>query len=206
MAKYCFPPAHPRHKTIVSSINSATENMAQFLDHYLQPIVKNLPAYLKDTELSNIRIQPDDWLVTVDVKSLYTCIPHNEGIQACHEAWLLQEQYDPQHPPAETLRCLLELALKLNTLEFSKKFYLQILGTAMGFRLAPAYANTFMGKLEKNILDTTKYKPKYYRHFIDDILIIFEHSETELDNFMTHINNANKPIKFTRRASPLSHS
>jgi len=71
----------------------------------------------------------------------------------------------------------------------------------MGSRLAPAYANTFMGKLEKNILDTTKYKPKYYRRFIDDILIIFEHSETELDNFMTHMNNASKAIKFTHEKS-----
>jgi len=222
MAKYCLPPAHPRpaqlyflkkiHKTpmairpIVSSVNSATENLAQFLDHYLQPIMKNLPAYLKDTnqlleELLNIRIQPDDWLVTVDVKSLYTCIPHDEGIQACHEAWLLQEQNDPQHPPADTLRCLLELVLKLNTLEFNEKFYLQTLGVAMGSRLAPAYANTFMGKLEKNILDTTRYKPKYYKRFIDDILIIFEHSETELNNFLTHMNNANRAIKFTHEKS-----
>jgi len=74
----------------------------------------------------------------------------------------------------------------------------------MGSRLAPAYTNTFMGKLEKNIFDTTRFKPKYYRRFIDDILIIFEHSETELDNFMTHMNNA---IKFTHEKSPpLSHS
>jgi len=141
MAKYCLPPAHSRpaqlyflkkiHKTpmgirpIVLSVNSATENLAQFLDYYLQPIMKNLQSYLKDTnqllkELSDIRIQPSDWLVTVDVKSLYTCIPHDEGIQACHEAWLLQEQNDPQHPPAETLRCLLELVLNLNTLKFDE--------------------------------------------------------------------------------------
>jgi len=78
--------------------------------------MKNLPAYLKDTnqllkELSDIEIQPSDWLVTVDVKSLYTCIPHDEEIQACHKALLLQlqEQNDPQHPLAEILRCLLEL-------------------------------------------------------------------------------------------------
>jgi len=77
----------------------------------------------------------------------------------------------------------------------------------MGSRLALAYANTFTGKLEKNILDMAKYKPKYYRRFIDDILIIFEHSETELDNFMTHMNNANRAIKFTHeKNSPLSHS
>ena len=60
----------------------------------------------------------------------------------------------PQHPPAETLRLLLELVLKLNTFEFSEKYYLQIFATAMGFNLAPAYANTFMGKLEAVMLDS----------------------------------------------------
>ena len=154
--------------------------------------MKNLPGYLKDTtqllqELSQIKIKPNDWLVTVDVKSLYTCIPNNEGIQACYEAWLTQGKQDPQQPPAEVLRYLLVLVLKLNTLEFNEKFYLQTLGTAMGSCLAPAYANTFMGKLEKDNINSATHKPKYYRCFIDDIFIIFEHSEEELNRFIERI-------------------
>ena len=88
-------------------------------------------------------------MVTVDVKSLYTNIPNEEGIQAYYESWREQEMGDPQHPPAEVLRHLLELVLKLNTFEFNNRYYLQKFGTAMGSKLAPAYANTFMGKLEK---------------------------------------------------------
>jgi len=62
-------------------------------------------------------------LVTVDVKSLYTCILNDQGLKACYRAWLKREMTDPQQPPAETLRHLLELVLKLNVLEFNKKFY-----------------------------------------------------------------------------------
>ena len=102
-------------------------------------------------------------MVTVDVKSLYTNIPNDSGIDACYEAWLQQERTDPQHPPAEILRHLLEIILKLNTFEFNQKHYLQKFGTAMGSKLAPAYANTFMGKLEKSILDTSPLKPTYYK-------------------------------------------
>ena len=125
-------------RPIVSILNSPTANLAELLDHYLQPIMKNLPAYLKDTtqflrEISEIHIEKDTWLVTVDVKSLYTNILNEEGIQACYEAWRKQELSDPQHPPAEVLRHLLaiEIVLKLNTFEFNNKHYLQKFGTAM---------------------------------------------------------------------------
>ena len=193
-------------RSIVSTIDSPMANMAKLLDHYLQPIMKQLPAYLKDTtqflkELANQKIQPDTWLVMVDVKSLYTNIPNEEGIQACYEAWLEQEMGDPQHPLAEIFRCLLEMVVKLNTFEFNEKYYLQKFSTAMGSKLAPAYANTFMGKPEKSILDTSPLKPTYYKRFIDDIFIIWPHSEMNLNNFIAHMNSANSSIKFTHKYS-----
>ena len=145
MADFCMPPPNVRtaviyflkkiHKNpmgirpIVSTVNSATANLAEFLDIYLQPIMKQLPAYLKDTtqfvnEISEIPVEQNTWLVTVDVKSLYTNIPNEEGIQACYEAWRTRETMDPQHPPADVLRHLLETVLKLNTFEFDNKYYL----------------------------------------------------------------------------------
>ena len=164
--------------------------------------MKQLPAYIKDTsqflcEITETTIPKDSWLVTVDVKSLYTNIPNEEGILACYEAWLIQETKDPQHPPAETLRQLLELVLKLNVFEFNGKHYLQKFGTAMGSKLAPAYANTFMGQLEKSILDTSPLKPLYYKRYIDDIFMIWPYSENELTHFIEHMNQANKSIQFT---------
>ena len=168
--------------------------------------MKQLPAYLKDTtqflnQIDDIPVQNDTWLVTVDVKSLYTNIPNDEGIQACYEAWHQQEIKDPQHPPAEVLRHLLEMVLKLNTFEFDGKHYLQKFGTAMGSKLAPAYANTFMGKLEKTILDNSPLKPTYYHRFIDDIIMIWPHSEDDLKNLITHMNQANRSIQFTYECS-----
>ena len=68
-------------RPIVSSSDSATENISQFIDYWLQPIMKNLPSYLKDSlqlinELKEISFESD---TTIDVKSLYTSIPHDEG-------------------------------------------------------------------------------------------------------------------------------
>ena len=70
-------------RPIVSSCESPTENISQFIDYWLQPIMKALPSFLKDTtqlinELNDLTVESDSLLVTIDVKSLYTCIPYQE--------------------------------------------------------------------------------------------------------------------------------
>jgi len=77
----------------------------------------------------------------------------------------------------------------------------------MGSPLAPAYApacaNTFMGKLEHDIINSATHKPEYYRRFIDNIFIIFEHPE-ELNRFIEHMNKANNSIQFTHEKNLIS--
>ena len=46
---------------------------------------------------------------------------------------------------------LLTLVLKYNNFTFNGDHYHQINGTAIGTKMAPSYANIFMGKLEKQI-------------------------------------------------------
>ena len=108
---------------------------------------------------------------------------------------------DPQYPPAEILQHLLEMVLKLNVFEFNCKHYLQRFGTATGSKLTPAYANIFMGQVDKNILDTSPLKLTYYRRFIDDVLMIWPHSKAELEQFIVHMNQVNSSIKFTHESS-----
>ena len=223
MVAFCSPPKKVRparfyllnkiHKNpmgihpIVSSCDSATENISQFIDYWLQPIMKSLPSYLKDTlqlinELKEISVEPDTILVTVDVKSLYTCIPHDEGIAACKEALNSTLESNPDRPDISILICLLEIVLKNNTFEFDNKFYKQLQGTAMGTKLAPAYANIFMGKLEHDILSQAPLKPSFYKRYIDDILIYWPHSELQLNDFLFSMNTFHPSIKFT---SEISH-
>ena len=54
-------------------------------------------------------------LVSMDVTSLYTNIPHSDGIKACEEAWDVRDIKDP---PTQTLVNLLTLVLKCNNFEF----------------------------------------------------------------------------------------
>ena len=94
------------------------QKIFQFLDHWLQPIMRNLPSYLKDTsqlinELRWLSIEPNTILVTIDVKSLYTCIPHPERIQACTEALQKAKESNPSQPDTAVIGCLLEIVLRV---------------------------------------------------------------------------------------------
>ena len=169
--------------------------------------MKSLPSYLKDTlqlinELKEISVEPDTILVTVDVKSLYSCIPHDEGIAACKEALNSTLESNPERPDISILICLLKIVLKNNTFEFDNKFYKQLQGTATGTKLAPAYANIFMGKLEHEILSQAPLKPLFYKRYIDDILILWPHSKLQLNDFLFSMNTFHPSIKFT---SEISH-
>ena len=100
-------------RPIVSSCENPTENISQYVDFWLQPLMKAIPSFLKDTselinELRNLPVEPDTILVTIDVKSLYTCIPHQEGIEACREALHSTLESNPTRPDVNALICLLK--------------------------------------------------------------------------------------------------
>ena len=80
----------------------------------------------------------------MDVASLYTNIPHDDGIAACRKIW---EQRTVQELPTECLVEMLTLVLKNNNFTFHGSHYLQINGTDMGTKMALFYANIFMGDL-----------------------------------------------------------
>ena len=80
-------------RPIVSSCGAPTEKISKFVDHHLYPHVETFPSHLKDTTDFLLKLQslpnnlPDDTLlVTLDVTSLYTNLPHSEGIEVCRQA------------------------------------------------------------------------------------------------------------------------
>ena len=143
---------------IVSSCESITENMSQFVDRWLQPYVRSLPSYIKDTtefinQIEQMILPTNCILASKDVSSLYINIPHDESIKSA-PFFLMnhKEQYKhPEQPNPEILGEPINLVLKNNVFEFNDEFFLQTQGTAMGTKMAPAYANLFMGKLEERL-------------------------------------------------------
>ena len=186
-------------RPIVNGIWSITERISAYVDQQIRHLVPRIPGYLKHTThlihlLLGKKLAPQDRLVAIDVQSLYTNIPHTEGIQALNR--ILEEAH------TELLKKLLicrlgNLVLTKNYFTFSNSLYRQIQGTAMGTRIAPSYAKIFMKYIEIQLVDTSCKKPKTWFRFIDNIIIIWGHGRNELENFIHLANNLHPTIKFS---------
>ena len=102
-----------------------TERISAFIDSLLQPITKSQKSYLKDTTdfvnfIERRNLPEDAFLVSLDVTSLYTNIPREEGINTVCRAY--QTFYGERNPiPTESLRRILQLVLQENSFEFNGK-------------------------------------------------------------------------------------
>ena len=82
---------------------------------------------------------------------LYTNIPQEEGVQCVEEA--LEEQSNTTVPGKYIAR-LLELILQHSVFEFNEELYQQKVGTSMGTKPAPSYADIFMArKVDKRFFE-----------------------------------------------------
>ena len=194
------------HKTphgirpIVSGCNGPTENISAYIDYYIKPLVPQIPSHIRDSGhlvsiLENTPLPQDILLVTIDVSSLYTNIPHDDGIKS-----VLGHMYpDTDCPIPESLfRYLLEIVLKCNVFEFNGTAYKQIQGTAMGTKMAPSYANIFMDDVEQEFLSRQPTRPHLWLRYIDDILCIWPSSNREeLMGFLEALNSFHPTLRFT---------
>ena len=76
-----------------------------------------------------------------------------------------------------------KLVLTSNYFKFLGQSYLQKSGTAMGTKMAPSYANIFMGQFEKKMLASFPHKPLVYFRYTDDIFMIWTEGEDTLNQF-----------------------
>ena len=207
---YLLPKIHkgklpPPGRPIVSANECPTERISQFVDHFIQPIVPTLRSYIKDSGhflniLSDLKLTSDTILCTLDVTSLYTNIPNDEGITAVRRS--LSMTRDFMHNPTNNSICdLLHLVLSCNNFQFDNKHYLQTGGTAMGTKLAPSFANIFMSWFEDKFVYTYTPKPLIWKRYIDDIFMIWPHGKNSLDIFVNHLNSSHNTIKFTAETS-----
>ena len=82
----------PVGRPILSGFDGPTEKLSSFVDKLLQPIAQQQKSYLKDTTdfvnfIENTKVPAEVILVSMDVTSLYTNIPQEEGIDTVCRAY-----------------------------------------------------------------------------------------------------------------------
>ncbi|XP_071132786.1 uncharacterized protein [Mytilus edulis] len=204
-------PTDLKLRPIIAGPASPTHRLSNFLDIILKPLCKYVPSYIRDDIdfLSHLpKIAPvHARLVSFDVTSLYTNIPHDLGIEAI-QYWVAKHRDAiPNRFTVDFILDSTKLILENNSFYFNGKNYLQHRGTAMGTKFAPTYATLVMGFLEQRLYQEVEnnFGVEFAREFelswkryLDDCFIIWNKSDEELQLFSDILNNLHTSIKFTK--------
>ena len=71
----------------------------------------------------------------------------------------------------------------------------------MGTKMAVAFANIFMAKIERAILRQSNTTPIFWKRFIDDIISMWDTNRDKIEEFLLKANNFHPTIKFTAEIS-----
>ena len=208
---YGIPKIHKLNiplRPIVSQINGPTSKLNELVDYYLSVAEKNIPYLLQDTTsfinlINQQHITDTTILVTLDVVSLYTNIPNEEGIKYVSEfyeetlnLWPTNNSF-PKLISKNELQNLLHIIMFNTLFTFDNKYYEQNYGCTMGAKASVKYANIYMHKFLKNFIQQYKgYLPEFFARLVDDIFTLWNSSLESLLTFVDTLNKIHKTIKF----------
>jgi hypothetical protein len=193
------------HKTpialrpICSSINSSTYNASKYLDIILQPIMKNIKSFICNSselvcKLETSVFPADCQLLEADVENLYPSIKIEDGLGSLRLA-LTQHNWN-----GAEIGFVIDLArwvLTNNYIQFGDRYFLQLVGTAMGTPFAVTFACIHLAIIEAESFEIIKKHgfdgPLLYYRFIDDIIAVFPTAE-DGKAFMTVFNTRRSGI------------
>ena len=157
--------------------------------------MKDTTDFLK--KIDNLpEIPKDAILVTMDVRSLYTNVPNDEGIEAV-KTYFRTRNRPGDGVLSKIISTFLMLILTLNNFVFNDQNYVQVNGASMGTKCAPTYASLFMGRFEETyIIPKIRNSIMLYVRYIDDIFLVWKGTEEELVKFLKEINEVHPTIKF----------
>ena len=213
----CQAPKELKMRPIIAGPVSPTQRLSNFIDILLKPLVSYVTSFVRDdfdflTHLPE-KLPLESVFVTYDVNSLYTNIPHDEGLKSI-EFWI--DKYPNtinSRFSKEFILDAIKFILNNNTFHFDDNHYVQKRGTAMGTKMAPTYATLFMGYLEKKLyekiesqfdINTRRYFEKNWLRYLDDCFIVWKTDFGDINELHSILNNLHPSISFKWSVSTTS--
>ncbi|UYV74386.1 hypothetical protein LAZ67_11003346 [Cordylochernes scorpioides] len=198
---YGLPKIHKPNiplRPIVSYAGSPLYPLTKFLSSVISPFQKQLPHTVPNPivaveTIKTIQISNDSRMVSFDIESLYTSIPHDEALLAL-------QSFLEIHPEIvlplskEALIDLIKLCLDNSYFSFKDRFFRQIKGLPMGNPISSELANIFMNEIDEQIINSKQYKIILWLRYIDDIFCL---TEIDIDSFICFLNSLKPFLKFT---------
>jgi hypothetical protein len=191
---------------IASAIDSPGHNLMKAFSEILQPLVGRNKTWVKDGYhsidilRSGIFRRKKGFMVSLDVKALFPSLPLPEALNILEpriSSWNnLHSKTDLT--PLELMH-LVRLASSEPWFECELGTYVQKHGAPMGGPLSCLLADIYMEEYEKRIcfkLGSYRIRAEWLR-YRDDTWLIWEHSKSDLDDFITYLNSLDNNIQWT---------
>jgi hypothetical protein len=185
------------HKTpwslrpIVPSHSWVTSRVSEVIDHLCRPLLGKLPWVVNSSKevINNLRdvwIDSEDiWICTGDVVAFYTNINAQECGKIVAGAW---ERYLSDSKISKTtISRMIRFVMENNFFSFQGEMWKQLDGLAMGTSCAPILANIYAAFFERKHRLLDEPGVLLYNRYIDDILLIFKGTKTELTHFLNKV-------------------
>ncbi|XP_024890071.1 uncharacterized protein LOC112466277, partial [Temnothorax curvispinosus] len=185
-------------RVIVSAIGSPLYNVARFIHEILHNSIPKPRSHVRDgwsfvKGITNVRIDSDEVLVSLDVTALFTNIPNELVYESVRKRW----HYISQNTELSLSQFLhvIELILHSTSFCFDGQFYEQIYGSPMGSPLSPILADMVMEDLETHCLSLLDFDVRIYLRYVDDIFTIVP--KRAINALLEAFNSYHPRLRFT---------
>ena len=135
------------------------------------------------------------FLVSLDVVTLFTNIPLDETISICADFLYRGPSIASLPSPKAFFNELMDIATRSVSFSFNETMFRQIEGVCVGSPLGPILANIFVGFHERRLFDKFP-KPFTYLRYVDDTFVSFKSRSAGLKFFDT-LNRLHSSLSFT---------
>ena len=231
---YCCYKTHkqttpPPMRPVTSQVDSPAERLGEVVNYVLQQTLEYVPVHLSDSAGLREYIRGRNItasltsrhiIATADVKSLYTNVPVEHGMQVVAKfVKTHMETIDMLGIDFDDFCIIMKTVLDAGYFRFNDCFYKQIDGLGMGVKPAPPFAIIYVYcTVEKPLLEfdyeyiigAVPKRPdnlvlvQYWARYVDDCLILAEATTEEMEQLFDYINKLNPHIQFTYEMSTYS--
>lgn len=185
-------------RIIVSSVDSPLYSLSTFLHKILFNSLPTIERSVKNSyqlvdRLSNVRIDNNYQLISLDVISLFTNIPIEEALICIDNRW--DDISQNCSVTKSEFMLAVRFVLKSTFFKFNNIIYEQTHGTPMGSPLSPVVADIFLRDLERKALDSLSFCPAFYFRYVDDIAMSLP--VCEINNTLDIFNSFHPRIQFS---------
>jgi hypothetical protein len=151
---------------------------------------------VEKTVCVNVAIHPNLKLASFDISNMYTNIPKDELISIIDK---MCDEQNIEHTLKMEITNIIKLVVAQNYFKFEGKTYLQKRGLAMGAPTSSILSEVSMQHLENTIIYDIlrEFKIEGYFRYVDDILVLYNDTTTNIKEVLNSFNNINPELRFS---------